>query len=417
MRFDLLQDGAIAAGPCAAGACRRWVAATGAITADTPRDFLAFAEGKNLRGLTIALDSDGGSVLGALALGRAIRSLEMTTTVGRALPSDAGSGRLDPQADCESMCAFVLLAGVRRQVPDEAGILVHQIWIGDRRDDPTAATYSAEDLVLVQRDIGRIAQYLAEVGASPEILDLALRIPPWEPMRRLTGEELRRLRIVTAGGPLAHADVSTAGTQAASPLPVIPASVSAADGQRLWQFLDGVGGAALTRRHPLTVEGEEIGMFDVTFACGPGAGRYLVSYSEWRNTDGATPRAPAAKVTVSIGRVAVPLTVAASASAASAGSLFASATVAQETVAAFASTPGRSLTVATAGLGSGAGAGATSIRIGNTGFARNLPQLAARCDAMAARDTKHETQQQAKVPTKRQAKPGTLVEAGSITRN
>ena len=64
--------------------------------------------------------------------------------------------------------------------------MVHQIWLGDRRDDPTAANYRAEDLVLVQRDIGRLAQYTIEMGASIELLDLALRIPPWEPMHALT---------------------------------------------------------------------------------------------------------------------------------------------------------------------------------------------------------------------------------------
>ena len=73
---------------------------------------------------------------------------------------------LSPNADCESMCAFVLLGGVRRSVPADARVMVHQIWLGDRREDPTAASYSAEDLVLVQRDIGRLAQYTAEMGAS-----------------------------------------------------------------------------------------------------------------------------------------------------------------------------------------------------------------------------------------------------------
>ena len=68
--------------------------------------------------------------------------------------------------------------------------MVHQIWLGDRREDPTAASYSAEDLVLVQRDIGRLAQYTAEMGASIELLDLALRIPPWEPMHALTHAEI-----------------------------------------------------------------------------------------------------------------------------------------------------------------------------------------------------------------------------------
>src|SRR6202007_3437831 len=105
--------------------------------------------------------------------------------------------KLTPRADCESMCAFVLVAGVHRSVPAQARVMVHQIWLGDRREDPTAASYSAEDLVLVQRDIGRLAQYTAEMGASVDLLDLALRIPPWEPMHALTRDELKRTNLKT----------------------------------------------------------------------------------------------------------------------------------------------------------------------------------------------------------------------------
>src|SRR5262249_20543111 len=59
------------------------ISAKGMITADPPRDFESFVRGRDLRGATIVLDSKGGSVLGAIALGRAIRSLNLTTTVGR----------------------------------------------------------------------------------------------------------------------------------------------------------------------------------------------------------------------------------------------------------------------------------------------------------------------------------------------
>src|SRR5437868_1226791 len=75
MRFELRQEGP--ADACDKR-CRTWISAIGAITADTPRDFLAFMDGRDLRGATVALDSDGGSVLGAIALGREIRRRDMT---------------------------------------------------------------------------------------------------------------------------------------------------------------------------------------------------------------------------------------------------------------------------------------------------------------------------------------------------
>ena len=53
--------------------CRTWISAVGYITADTPRDFEAIAADPNAKGAVLVLDSDGGSVLGTLALGRMIR--------------------------------------------------------------------------------------------------------------------------------------------------------------------------------------------------------------------------------------------------------------------------------------------------------------------------------------------------------
>ena len=72
MRFDLRLQGPAEA--CGAK-CQLWISASGAITADTPREFETFAQGHDLAGATVVLDSDGGSVLGAIALGRAIRKL------------------------------------------------------------------------------------------------------------------------------------------------------------------------------------------------------------------------------------------------------------------------------------------------------------------------------------------------------
>ena len=133
--------------------CKTFIAASGAITADTPRHFLLFAQKHDVDGATVVLNSDGGSVHGAIALGRELRKLKLATTVGSLvdLPADSEDQprvTFSPQADCESMCAFVLLGGVRRTVPAESRVMVHQIWLGDRREDPTAAGYSAEDLVL-----------------------------------------------------------------------------------------------------------------------------------------------------------------------------------------------------------------------------------------------------------------------------
>jgi hypothetical protein len=182
--------------------CRTWISANGYITADTPREFEAFAKDPKVRGAVLVLDSDGGSVLGTLALGRAIRSLDMVTTIGKTVPLPPAAGsdrraRLTPNGNCESMCAFLLLAGTRRYVPPEANVLVHQIWLGKKRKQALESSYTAEELNIVQRDIGRLAQYTIEMGGGVELLETSLRIPPWEPLYRLSADELQRMRLIT----------------------------------------------------------------------------------------------------------------------------------------------------------------------------------------------------------------------------
>ena len=55
-------------------------------------------------------------MLGAIALGREIRKLKLTTTVGRLVDvpggKDEGRASFSTNADCGSMCAFVLLGGI-----------------------------------------------------------------------------------------------------------------------------------------------------------------------------------------------------------------------------------------------------------------------------------------------------------------
>src|SRR4029077_7561255 len=128
--------------------------------------------------------------------------LDITTSVGRTVLLQPVNGALPraplaPNANCESMCAFLLLGGARRAVPTEAGVLVHRIWLGSKSKRALESSYSAEELGLVQRDIGSLARYTVEMGGSIELIETALRVPPWEPMYALSADELRRMRLTT----------------------------------------------------------------------------------------------------------------------------------------------------------------------------------------------------------------------------
>jgi hypothetical protein len=180
--------------------CRGWVSAVGIVTSDSPREFEEFARGRQLAGATIVLDSSGGSVNDSIALGRKFRSLGALTTVGATVRTQGPQGErasVSPEAYCESMCVFLLLAGKTRYVPPAAHVRVHQIWMGDRADDAKAATYSAQDLMIVERDIGRLAKYTFDMGGTGDLLSLALSVPPWEDLHRMSRAELRLANLVT----------------------------------------------------------------------------------------------------------------------------------------------------------------------------------------------------------------------------
>jgi hypothetical protein len=194
--------------------CRGLISAVGVVTVDSPRDFDDFSRGRDLAGATVVLDSSGGSVNDSIALGRRFRELGMLTTVGVSVSTHnarGDHGSVTPEAYCESMCVFLLLSGKTRYVPEQAHVRVHQIWMGDRADDARAATYSAQDLTIVERDIGRLAKYTFDMGGAGDLLSLSLSVPPWEDLHELTATELRVTNLVTTArvaDVLPRADVS-----------------------------------------------------------------------------------------------------------------------------------------------------------------------------------------------------------------
>jgi hypothetical protein len=181
--------------------CRGWVSAVGIVTAETPRYFDDFARDHQIKGETVVLNSSGGSVNHAIALGRRFRELGMLTTVGVSVRTHSARGELtsvSPEAYCESMCVFLLLSGKLRSVPEQAHVRVHQIWMGDRAHNARAASYSADDLMTVERDIGRLAKYTFDMGGTGDLLALSLNVPPWEDLHELSRDELRLTNLITA---------------------------------------------------------------------------------------------------------------------------------------------------------------------------------------------------------------------------
>jgi hypothetical protein len=135
----------------------------------------------------------------------------------------------------------------------------------------------------------------------------------------------------------------------------------------------------LSRSHPLTVEGQDIGSFELTFTCGAGRQDYTVSYVERRRGDRDGAPAPLSGVNLRLAGKAVPLKVVSSRVKRATQRLesTASGTMTRDLLQTFAASGSRSLVVETAS----ADDSDTAIRVGNAGMTTGLRGLEARCAA------------------------------------
>ena len=125
----------------------------------------------------VRLNSPGGSVRDALAIGKVIRARGWNTVL------DAGD-------ICLSACPYILASGVARGVDDGAQVGVHQHYFGANTVLP--AFLAVED---IQHGQGEVMSYLSEMGVDPLLMQHALKTPPDE-IYVLLLEELTQYRMV-----------------------------------------------------------------------------------------------------------------------------------------------------------------------------------------------------------------------------
>lgn len=109
---------------------------------------------------TLILQSPGGSVSDALALGRHIRATGIATQML--------AGEF-----CYSACPYLLAAGISRDIAEDASVGVHQHYFGENTFLPAA--FAVED---IQRGQGEVMTYLNEMGIDPLVMQHALSTPP-----------------------------------------------------------------------------------------------------------------------------------------------------------------------------------------------------------------------------------------------
>lgn len=129
---------------------------------------------------TVVLNSPGGSVADALAIGRLIRARKFATEV-------------EPGKYCASSCPLAFAGGVERRAGDRAIIGVHQV-----AAVTTANSRPLRDEMSLAQSISALCQqYMMDMGVKPEVWVHAMETPH-DRLFVFKPDELKSLNLVTA---------------------------------------------------------------------------------------------------------------------------------------------------------------------------------------------------------------------------
>jgi hypothetical protein len=165
MTFDLMSEGKLMA--------------TGMIAPGTADAFKAEIDKRGGYIRTVVLNSTGGSVSDAIAMGRLIREKKFSTAV-------------ENENLCASSCPLMFAGGVERRAGEKADIGVHQVF--SPTDDP-----AANNMDQAQRISAGCQKYLVEMGVDPRLWIHAMETPKAE-LYRLKPDELLALKLATQRG-------------------------------------------------------------------------------------------------------------------------------------------------------------------------------------------------------------------------
>lgn len=126
----------------------------------------------------ISINSPGGSVTDALAMGRLIRAADLPTAVA-------------PGEFCASSCPLVFSGGIQRIASAASVIGVHQVYTSE--DNGISAAQALSDAQITTAEVTR---YLKEMGVDPALWLHALDTPP-DKLYYLTPQELTDLNLAT----------------------------------------------------------------------------------------------------------------------------------------------------------------------------------------------------------------------------
>lgn len=155
----------------------------------------------------VSFNSNGGNVVAAIAYGRMIRALGLSTFQLRS-------------SQCASACALAFVGGVIRKA-EPGSIGVHQSSFA-----PETAIDGQTAVAAVQALTAQIMGYLVEMGVDPQLLQLSLSVPS-DDMRYLTASEMASYK-VTVDGPISADVASTMGQATPTVTPQVKTRPAAA---------------------------------------------------------------------------------------------------------------------------------------------------------------------------------------------
>ena len=211
--------------------CPEWISAEGKIVTGSADALERTLEAAGGRRLPIVINSAGGAVEDAMAMGRLIRAKQLAVAVAHTTlaPCAKGAktcgeamGAADSRgAYCASACTLALAGGVERYVSPQSYVGVHQMTevvketqvkkiykvrylklaglklelsrhqVGEERTTSTAKRVADDS---VDDDV---ADYFVEMGVADPVMKLTLATPP-KSIHWLTADELKLSRLATA---------------------------------------------------------------------------------------------------------------------------------------------------------------------------------------------------------------------------
>lgn len=213
--------------------CPEWIAAQGDIRPDTAQKFKKFMKTVGKRKLPVIIQSPGGSVEAAFAMGRQIRALGLDVAVGYTTFSSCAPTQKGCEVDkkvgytgiaapgfayCYSACPFVLAAGTKRLAGPWVQVGVHQITTTMTKQRLTYRTITKVvkgKKVTTKKIVGRknagsytttkmdkalrrrVSTYFKEMGVSTDLIE-AINETSASTMLMLTTEQLRNFKLVTS---------------------------------------------------------------------------------------------------------------------------------------------------------------------------------------------------------------------------